>query len=38
MDDGLLVASPRATTKYVYAEQRAAGQLQVWAEPFTNCA
>ncbi len=36
MDDGLLVAMRKGDYKYVYAEQRAPGQLQVWAEPFTK--
>jgi arylsulfatase A-like enzyme len=35
-DDGLLVAYRKGDMKYVYAEQRAAGRLQVWAEPFTK--
>jgi arylsulfatase A-like enzyme len=35
-DDGLLVAMRKGDYKYVYAEQRAPGQLQVWAEPFTK--
>jgi arylsulfatase A-like enzyme len=35
-DDGLLVAMRKGDMKYVYAEQRAPGQLQVWAEPFTK--
>ena len=35
-DDGLLVAMRQGDYKYVYAEQRAPGQLQVWAEPFTK--
>ncbi|MGY3607302.1 MULTISPECIES: arylsulfatase [unclassified Bradyrhizobium] len=35
-DDGLLVAFRKGDYKYVYAEQRAPGQLQVWAEPFTR--
>ncbi|HEV7778103.1 MAG TPA: arylsulfatase [Luteibacter sp.] len=33
-DDGLLVASRHGDYKYVYAEQRMAGTLGVWAEPF----
>jgi hypothetical protein len=35
-DDGLLVAMRKGDMKYVYAEQRAQGTLQVWAEPFTK--
>src|SRR5262252_226622 len=35
-DDGLLVAMRKGDYKYVYAEQRAPGQMQVWAEPFTT--
>jgi arylsulfatase A-like enzyme len=35
-DDGLLVAMRKGDYKYVYAEQRAPGLLQVWAEPFTK--
>jgi arylsulfatase len=35
-DDGLLVALRQGDYKYVYAEQRAPGQMQVWAEPFTK--
>src|ERR1700742_925019 len=35
-DDGLLVGYRHGDYKYVYAEQRAAGQMQVWAEPFTT--
>jgi arylsulfatase len=35
-DDGLLVALRQGDYKYVYAEQRAQGQMQVWAEPFTK--
>jgi arylsulfatase A-like enzyme len=35
-DDGLLVAMRKGDYKYVYAEQRAPGQMQVWAEPFTK--
>ncbi|MDI4234297.1 arylsulfatase [Bradyrhizobium sp. Arg237L] len=35
-DDGLLVALRKGDYKYVYAEQRAPGQMQVWAEPFTK--
>ncbi|MBA4018908.1 MAG: arylsulfatase [Pirellula sp.] len=35
-DDGLLVAFRQGDYKYVYAEQRAPGTLQVWAEPFTK--
>jgi arylsulfatase len=35
-DDGLLVAVRQGDYKYVYAEQRLAGTLGVWAEPFTK--
>lgn len=35
-DDGLLVAFRQGDYKYVYAEQRLAGTLGVWAEPFTE--
>jgi arylsulfatase len=35
-DDGLLVAYRKGDMKYVYAEQRAPGTMQVWAEPFTK--
>ncbi len=35
-DDGLLVAVRQGDYKYVFAEQRAPGQMQVWAEPFTK--
>jgi arylsulfatase A-like enzyme len=35
-DDGLLVALRQGDYKYVYAEQRAPGLMQVWAEPFTK--
>jgi arylsulfatase len=35
-DDGLLVAMRHADYKYTYAEQRLAGTLGVWAEPFTK--
>jgi arylsulfatase len=35
-DDGMLVAVRKGDYKYVYAEQRAPGQMQVWAEPFTK--
>ncbi len=35
-DDGLLVAFRKGDMKYVYAEQRVPGTLQVWAEPFTR--
>jgi len=34
-DDGLLVAVRLGDYKYVFAEQRAQGTLEVWAEPFT---
>jgi len=35
-DDGLLVGLRIGDYKYVYAEQRLAGTLGVWAEPFTK--
>ena len=35
-DDGLLVGLRKGDYKYVYAEQRLAGTLGVWAEPFTK--
>ncbi len=35
-DDGLLVAMRRGDYKYLFAEQRLAGTLGVWAEPFTK--
>jgi arylsulfatase A-like enzyme len=35
-DDGLLVAMRLGDYKYSFAEQRAAGTMQVWAEPFTK--
>jgi arylsulfatase len=35
-DDGLLVGMRIGDYKYVYAEQRLAGTLGVWAEPFTK--
>jgi arylsulfatase A-like enzyme len=35
-DDGLLVAYRKGQMKYVYAEQRLAGTMGVWAEPFTR--
>jgi arylsulfatase A-like enzyme len=35
-DDGSLVAFRKGDYKYVYAEQRSPGTLQVWAEPFTK--
>jgi arylsulfatase A-like enzyme len=35
-DDGALVAFRKGDYKYVYAEQRSPGTLQVWAEPFTK--
>lgn len=34
-DDGLLVAVRQGDYKYVFAEQRSQGTLEVWAEPFT---
>ena len=35
-DDGLLVGFRDGDYKYVYAEQRLAGTMGVWAEPFTK--
>ena len=35
-DDGLLVGIRQGDYKYVFAEQRLAGTLGVWAEPFTR--
>ncbi len=35
-DDGLLVAYRHGDYKYVFAEQRLAGTMGVWAEPFTK--
>ena len=35
-DDGLLVALREGDWKYVFAEQRAPGTMQIWAEPFTK--
>ena len=35
-DDGLLVAFRKGDMKYVYAEQRMPGTMQLWAEPFTR--
>jgi arylsulfatase A-like enzyme len=35
-DDGMLVAFRQGDYKYVYAEQRLAGTMGVWAEPFTK--
>lgn len=35
-DDGLLVAMRQGDYKYVFAEQRLAGTMGVWAEPFTK--
>jgi arylsulfatase len=35
-DDGLLVAIRQGDYKYVCAEQRSPGTMQVWAEPFTE--
>jgi arylsulfatase A-like enzyme len=35
-DDGLLVGLRKGDYEYVYAEQRLAGTLGVWAEPFTK--
>jgi arylsulfatase A-like enzyme len=34
-DDGLLVGVRMDAYKYVFAEQRAQGTLELWAEPFT---
>ena len=35
-DDGLLVGLRKGDYKYVFAEQRKAGTMGVWAEPFTT--
>ena len=35
-DDGLLVGMRQGDYKYVFAEQRSAGTMGVWAEPFTK--
>ena len=35
-DDGLLVALRKGHLKYVYSEQRLAGTMGLWAEPFTT--
>jgi len=35
-DDGLLVAMRQGDYKYLFAEQRSPGTMQVWAEPFTK--
>ena len=35
-DDGLLVGLRKGDYKYVFAEQRSPGTMQVWAEPFTQ--
>jgi arylsulfatase len=35
-DDGLLVGMRKGDWKYVYSEQRLAGTMGVWAEPFTT--
>ncbi len=35
-DDGLLVGYRKGDMKYVYAEQRLAGTMGLWAEPFTK--
>ncbi|MCM0665306.1 arylsulfatase [Flavobacterium tyrosinilyticum] len=35
-DDGLLVGMRQGDYKYVFAEQRLAGTMGVWAEPFTK--
>ena len=35
-DDGLLVALRHGYYKYVYAEQRCPGTMEIWAEPFTE--
>jgi arylsulfatase len=34
-DDGMLVAMRQGDYKYVFAEQRSPGTMEVWAEPFT---
>jgi arylsulfatase A-like enzyme len=36
-DDGLLVGMRQGDYKYVYAEQRLAGTMGVWAEPSPSC-
>jgi arylsulfatase len=35
-DDGLLVGYRKGNLKYVFSEQRKAGTMAVWAEPFTT--
>ena len=35
-DDGVLVGFRDGNIKYVYQEQRLAGTMGVWAEPFTT--
>ena len=35
-DDGMLVAIRKGDYKYVFSEQRKAGTLGLWAEPFTT--
>jgi arylsulfatase len=35
-DDGLLVAMRQGPWKYVFSEQRMAGTMGLWAEPFTT--
>ena len=35
-DDGLLVGMRQGDYKYVFSEQRKAGTMDVWAEPFTT--
>lgn len=35
-DDGMLVGLRQGDYKYVFAEQRSQGTMQVWAEPFTK--
>jgi len=35
-DDGMLVGYRKGDMKYVYSEQRLAGTMGVWAEPFTT--
>ena len=35
-DDGLLVGARQGDYKFVFAEQRMAGTMGVWAEPFTE--
>ncbi|HEX4013966.1 MAG TPA: arylsulfatase [Candidatus Cybelea sp.] len=35
-DDGMLVGLRHGDYKYVYAEQRCPGTMEIWAEPFTQ--